>query len=339
MSRRVFVTGGCGVNGSWVVRDLLQRGCEVTSFDLVMDHSLMPDLKGQFESLVGDIRDGALVSRLIHARRPQCIVHLAALVGYPQGRPDPKLVYDVNLGGTLNVLEAAVVGDVPRVVFTSSKSAYGVVTGRHARPLYEPVREDHVGLPPPPSFLSLYGHAKVASEGLGFNYQKSFGIDFFALRFATICAPGKLARHGPMSIHSRLIENAMLGQPTVIPHGGDERDDIVYVHDVAQAIGLATVCGLHGASLFNIGQGKPFGLHDMAAAIKTRYADAVIDIGPGFDFMDVGFGAYNVLDISKAREQLGYEPAYELTDMVRHYAETLERFGIAPLLSPGRASS
>ena len=77
----------------------------------------------------------------------------------------------------------------------------------------------------------------------------------------------------------------------------------------------------------------------MAAAIKTRYADAVIDIGPGFDFMNVGFGAYNVLDISKAREQLGYEPAYELTDMVRHYAETLERFGIAPLLSLGRASS
>ena len=60
MSSRVFVTGGCGVNGSWVVRDLLQRGCEVTSFDLVTDHSLMPDLKGQFESLLVDIRDGAL---------------------------------------------------------------------------------------------------------------------------------------------------------------------------------------------------------------------------------------------------------------------------------------
>lgn len=338
MSYRVFVTGGCGVNGSWVVRNLLERGCEVTSFDLVMDHSLMPDLKGQFESLVGDIRDGALLSRLIHARRPQCIVHLAALVSYPQGRPDPKLVYDVNLGGTLNVLEAAVVGDVPRVVFTSSKSAYGVVTGLHARPLYQPVREDHVGLTPPPSFLSLYGHAKVAAEGLGFNYHNSFGIDFFALRFATICAPGKLARHGPMSIHSRLIENAMLGHPTSIPRGGDERDDIVYVQDVAQAIGLATLCGLHGASVFNIGQGKPFGLHDMASAIKNLYSDAVINIGPGFDFMNVGFGAYNVLDISKAREQLGYRPAYVLTEMVRHYVETLERFGIAPLLSPEETS-
>ena len=176
----VFVTGGCGVNGSWVVRNLLERGYAVTAFDHSSDDSLMPDLRGQYELLVGDIRDGALLSRLVHARKPAAIVHLAALVGYPQGRPDPKLVFDVNLGGTQNVLEAAVVGDVPRVVFTSSKSAYGVVSGAHARPHYHPVPEYHVGTPPPASFLSLYGHAKVAAEGLGFNYQAAFGFDFFA---------------------------------------------------------------------------------------------------------------------------------------------------------------
>lgn len=321
------------MNGSWVVRDLLARGLEVTSFDLVPDDSLMSDLKGQYESLVGDIRDAPLVSRLVHERKPQCIVHLAALVGFPQGRPDPKLVYDVNLGGTVNVLEAAVVGDVPRVVFTSSKSAYGIVTGPHAPPRYEPVREDHVGAPPPPSFLSLYGHAKVASEGLGFNYQKAFGLDFFALRFATICAPGKLARHGPMSIHSRLIENAMLGRPTVLSQGGDERDDVVYVRDVAQAIGLATVTGLRGASVFNVGQGQAFGMHDMAAAIRSRFPQARIDISPGLDFMNLGFSAYSVLDIAKARQQLGYAPAFDLPAMVKDYVDTLERFGIRPTAS------
>ena len=331
MGVRVFVTGAFGVNGSWVVRDLLTRGFDVIAFDQAADDSLMPDLRGSYEAVVGDIRDGALVSRLVHARKPQAIVHLAALVGFPQGRPDPKLVYDVNLGGTMNVLEAALVGDVPRVVFTSSKSAYGVVTGPHARPHYQPVREDHVGVPPPPSFLSLYGHAKVASEGLGFNYHKAFGLDFFALRFATICAPGKLARHGPMSIHSRLIENAMLGAPTVIAQGGDERDDIVYVRDVAQAIGLAVATSIHGASVFNVGQGKAFSLHDMASAIRARYPAADITIGPGYDFMNVGFCAYNVLDISKTRDQLGYAPAYDLEAMVKDYALALERFGISPI--------
>ena len=114
MGARVFVTGGCGVNGSWVVRDLLTRGFEVTAFDQTTDDSLMPDLRGSYEIVVGDIRDGALVSRLVHARKPRAIVHLAALVGFPQGRPDPKLVYDVNLGGTMNVLEAALVGEIGR---------------------------------------------------------------------------------------------------------------------------------------------------------------------------------------------------------------------------------
>jgi UDP-glucose 4-epimerase len=334
MNKRAFVTGGCGVNGSWVVRDLLARGFEVTAFDQAHDDSLMPDLKGHYEFAGGDVRDGALLSRLVHARKPEVLVHLAALVGYPQGRPDPKLVFDVNLGGTLNVLEAAVVNDVPRVVYTSSKSAYGVVTGEYARPVYKPVPEEHVGLPPPPSFLAMYGHAKIASEGLGANYQAAFGIDFFALRFATICAPGKLSRHGPMSIHSRLIENALLGVATTVEHGGDERDDIVYVRDVAQAIGLAAVTPLRGASVYNIGQGRAFGLQDMAAAIRQRCPGADITVGPGYDFMNVGFGAYQVLDISKAERELGYRPAFDLPAMVADYAQVLERFSIRPTATP-----
>ncbi len=330
MSKRAFVTGGCGVSGSWVVRDLLKRGYEVAAFDQAHDATLMPDMKGQYEFVAGDVRDAALVSRLIHARKPEVIVHLAALVGYPQGRPDPKLVYDVNLGGTLNVLEAAVVNDVPRVVYTSSKSAYGVIAGAHGRPGYRPVPEDYVGLPAPPSFLSLYGHAKVASEGLGFNYHQTFGIDFFALRFATICAPGKLSRHGPMSIHSRLIENAMCGVPTTIEQGGDERDDIVYVRDVAQAIGLAVGTPRKGASVYNVGQGRAFSLRDMAAAIQVRFAGARIEIGPGYDFMRVGFPAYGVLDISKIGSELGYASAFDLPAMVADYAAVLDRFAIQP---------
>lgn len=334
MAKCAFVTGGCGVNGSWVVRDLLERGYEVTAFDHARDVSLLPDLEGQYEFVGGDVRDGALVSRLVHARKPDVIVHLAALVGYPQGRPDPKLVYDVNLGGTLNVLEAAVVNDVPRVVYTSSKSAYGVIAGAHGQPGYQPVTEDYVGLPAPPSFLSLYGHAKVASEGLGFNYQKAFGIDFFALRFATICAPGKLSRHGPMSIHSCLIENAMLGVPTILDKGGDERDDIVYVRDVAQAIGLAVVTANRGAAIYNVGQGRGFSLRDMASAIQGRYPAARIEIGPGYDFMNVGFAAYSVLDILKTQRELGYAPQFDLPSMVADYAQVLARFGIQPRAVP-----
>ncbi len=179
----------------------------------------------------------------------------------------------------------------------------------------------------------MYGHAKVAAEGLGFNYRAAFGIDFFALRFATVCAPGKLARHVPIALHSRLIENGMLGLTTSFEQGGDERDDIVYVRDVAQAIGRAVTTPHHGAEIYNAGQGRGFGLQDMAQAIRKKFPGARYDIGPGYDFMKLGYGAYNVLDISKAGKQLGYAPQYDLDSMVVDYVAALERFGITPTAS------
>lgn len=333
MADRIFVTGGCGVNGSWVVRDLVKRGYAVTVFDHNADFSLLRDIQADFEFVSGDIRDGTLVSRLVHERRPAAIAHLAALVGYPGGRPDPRLVIEVNAGGTANVLEAALVGDVPRVVFTSSKGAYGEVGAPYARPEYRPLPEDQVGKPFPPSFLSMYGYAKILSEGLGLNYHAAFGLEFVALRFATICAPGKLARHGPMSIHSRLIENAMLGVATHFAQGGEERDDIVYVKDVAQGIGRALNRRDIKTGVYNIGQGKGFTLHDMAKAIEARLPRARITIGPGYDFMGLGLSGYNVLDISRAQRDLGYQPEFDLPAMVADYVGALEEFGLQPTAS------
>lgn len=328
MAERIFVTGGCGVNGSWVVRDLIQQGYDVTVFDHSADFSLLSDLRSDFEFIAGDIRDGALLSRVVHERRPSAIAHLAALVGYPGGRPDPRHVIEVNAGGTTNVLDAALLGDVPRVVFTSSKGAYGEVGAPYTSPEYRPLPEDQVGRPFPPSFLSMYGYAKVLSEGMGLNYHAAFGLEFVALRFATICAPGKLARHGPMSIHSRLIENAMLKRPTHIAQGGEERDDIVYVKDVAQGVLRALNHREVKAGIYNIGQQKGFTLHEMADAVRSCISDADITIGPGLDFMGLGLNGYNVLDIGKARRELGYEPKFSLPEMVGDYIGTVEKFGL-----------
>lgn len=333
LAGRIFVTGGCGVNGSWVVRELVLRGHDVTVFDHAADFSLLGDLRNDFEFVSGDIRDGTLVTRLVRERRPAAIVHLAALVGYPGGRIDPRLVMEVNAGGTANVLEAALAGGVARVVFTSSKAAYGVLPPPYAGPQYRPVPEDQTGQPFPASFLSMYSHAKIASEGLGLNYHQAFGIEFVALRFATICAPGKLARHGPLAMHSRLIENAMAGAPTKLAQGGEERDDIVYVKDVAQGIVRALAHREIRSGIYNIGQQQGFTLHDMADAIRSFVPSAVIDIGPGLDFMGLGFSVYSVLDITRARRDLGYAPQYDLKTMVEDYCAALGEFGIRPLAS------
>ncbi len=333
MADKIFVTGGCGVNGSWVVRDLVLRGHAVTVFDQVADYSLLGDLRADFEFVSGDIRDGTLVTRLVRERRPAAIAHMAALVSYPGGRIDPRLVMEVNAGGTANVLEAALAGEVPRVVFTSSKAAYGVLPPPYAGPEYRPVPEHQVGQPYPASFLSMYGHAKIASEGLGLNYHQAFGLEFVALRFATICAPGKLARHGPLALYSRLIENAMAGAPTRIAQGGEEHDDIVYVKDVAQGIVHALAHREIASGIYNIGQQRGYTLHDMADAIRSVFPGAVLDIGPGLDFMGLGFSVYGVLDITRARRDLGYAPQYDLKTMVEDYCAALGEFGIRPVAS------
>lgn len=322
---RVMVTGACGVNGVWVVRELLERGHEVVAVDRVPDGAAPPGAGAPYRFEPADVRDTARLARMVREQRYDAIVHLAALVGYPGGCADPKLAFEVNVGGTIAVLEAAVVGDVRRVVFASSKAAYGEVGGAHARPTYAPVAEDHVGRPLPPSFLSVYAASKLASEQLGINYHAAFGVQFAALRFARICAPGKLTtRHGPMSIDSRMIEDAARGVPTLIPRGGDERDDIVYVRDVARSFAHALEADGLGAGVYNIGQGRPFALGDVADAVRRRIPGARIEIGPGHDFLGLGFSVYSVFDIGRARRELGFEPAWDLDAMVGDYLRTIE---------------
>ena len=102
---------------------------------------------------------------------------------------DPRLGVKVGVDGTINVLEVARAKNIKRVVFTSSKAAYGEITGEYAPPTCKPVREDYPRQP-----ADLYGSIKVCCEELGRYYRETYGIEFIALRFVSIYGPGKEAR-------------------------------------------------------------------------------------------------------------------------------------------------
>ena len=140
----------------------------------------------------------------------------------------------VSVDGTTNVLEVARAKNIKRVVFTSSKAAYGEITGEYAPPTCKPVREDYPKRP-----ADLYGSLKVCCEELGRYYRETYGIEFIALRFVSIYGPGKEARHGPLSFYGQLIERRAQRQTWVIPQGGDQLNDAVYVGDVGRAVYLA----------------------------------------------------------------------------------------------------
>lgn len=320
----ILVTGGMGAIGSWVARELVEAGHRPVLYDSRADFTLIPDLVDRVDIVLGDLLDLPSLIRTVLGRKVERILHLAAMMP-PQAQSNPYQGFQVNAQGTVNILEAARIGAVQRVVYTSSKGVYGAISGVHAHPEYRPLTEEHPCRP-----NSVYGATKLMGEHMGFNYARSYGMDFVAVRFGSTYGPGKLARHGIVGTHSRIIEAAMAGQETRIPQGGEQVDDLVYNADTAHAVVLACFAEVLEHRVFNIASGTPSTLADLASAVRKLFPAAVIDIGPGLDYYGGG-GGYSVFDISLARKELGYSPRFSLEAGVAHYVETVHRLGIAPL--------
>jgi UDP-glucose 4-epimerase len=130
-----------------------------------------------------------------------------------------------------------------------------------------------------------------------------------------------------------MIENAMTGKPTRISRGGDERDDVIYVKDYANAVVLACFAQPVKHHIFNIGSGQGYSLHDFANAIKKIYPEAIFEIGPGLDYRNMP-GRYCVMDFSRAKAELGFTPKFSVDDGVRDYVESMRQLDIEPVYRP-----
>jgi len=322
----ILVTGGLGVNGAWVARQLLDEGHRPIVYENRPDTTLVSDIANKLDIVQGDIMDLASLIRVVKEYKIKLITHLAALMP-GAARANPLLGFQINALGTVNILEAARIMEIERVVFTSSKGAYAPIIGEYGYPTYKPIDENYPTYPR--GFVTVYGAAKIASELMGINYSDDYGLQFIALRFATIYGVGKSVRHGSIAIHSMMIENAMAGRPTVIAVGGDEKDDMLYVKDCANAIVLACFAKNVKSHIFNIGSGKGYTLHDLASSIKKVYPQAIFDIKPGLDYMK-GPGAYCVMNFARAREELGYTPKFTLDEGVADYISSMKKFKIKP---------
>ena len=319
---RILVTGGLGVNGCWVTRDLLAMGHEPVVFDNRPDFTLLRDVSDEFAFIEGDITSLEQLDRACREHRIERICHLAAV--YPDtADADPLLGFSVNALATVYVLEAAKRNGIDRVSFTSSIGALSRMTPEHLEPQMVPVDEDFPAYPT----SSVYGAAKTASELMGIQYKRLFGIDFAAMRFAAIYGLGKGAeRHGSHNmIWGELIRSAIAGRPIVIPQGGDQRLDLTYARDVAQSVVKACTVDSFEGHVFHIGSGRTYTLNDFADAIRAVIPGAQVDIRPGLDPRGMGPLAYYALDITRARRELGYEPQYPPEAAIRDWLEWTER--------------
>jgi UDP-glucuronate 4-epimerase len=311
-SRRILVTGAAGFIGSHTSETLLRRGDTVVGLDNLNDYydparklrnleevqrsATRPD---QFEFIKGDIRDRALVRKLVGSGF-DAIVHLAAMAGVRVSVEDPWLYYDVNLTGTLNLLDAAREAGRPNFVFASTSSAYGATT---AVPFVE---TDPCDRP-----LAPYPASKRSAELLGFSYHHLHRLDFTALRFFTVYGP----RGRPDMMAYKVFDTMRLGHEVPLYNGGQMHRDWTYVGDIAAGIVAATERRL-GYEAINLGRGEPVLLADFVHSLEQLAGKKARLVSAPMMDADV---AYTYADISKARRLLGYAPEVSVEAGVRSF--------------------
>jgi UDP-glucuronate 4-epimerase len=308
-NKRVLVTGGAGFIGSHTAEALLARGDQVVVldnfnayYDPARKRRNIEELRqagGAFELVEGDLRDRALIAELVTTGF-DAIVHLAAMAGVRASVEDPWLYYDVNLTGTLNLLEAARSSGKPNFVFAGTSSAYGKT---QVIPFIETDPSDRP--------LAPYPASKRAAELLGHSYHHLHGLDFTALRFFTVYGP----RGRPDMMAYRVLDSVRLGQQIPLYNGGQMHRDWTYVSDIVSGI-LRAADRRVGYEIINLGRGEPILLADFVQSIeKLAGKPANLVSAPMMD-ADV---AYTFADIEKARRLLGYEPTVGVAEGVQRF--------------------
>lgn len=312
MSQTVLVTGAAGFIGSHTAQQLLQRGDVVVGLDNVnscydparkrsnvkevMDVSA-PD---QFHFVEGDIRDRHLLARLFSQYEFQAVAHLAAMTGVRASVEHPALYYDVNLNGTLALLNAARDHHLGNFVLASSSSAYG----RTERIPF--VETDPCDRP-----LAPYAASKRAAELLAYSYHHLYGQNCLVLRFFTVYGP----RGRPDMMAYRVADHIFSGLEVPVFNQGQMHRDWTYVDDIVAGI-LAALDRPLGYEIINLGRGEPVLLADFIHLIeKMTGCSAHLVPAP----MHEADSVYTYADITKARTVLGYEPVVSVQEGVARF--------------------
>ena len=308
---RAIVTGGAGFIGSNLVDALLDRGDEVTVVD---------DLStGRLENLdtarrrgIGfheaDITDAERLRAIFSGSRPDIVFHLAAQIDVRKSIEDPAWDAGINVGGSINVLEAARRAGVARVVNTSTGGAiYGEVD---TIPTPETV---------PPRPMAAYGTSKLCAETYCHWYERLYGLSAVTLRYGNVYGPRQdpLGEAGVIAIFCGRL---MSGQRPTIYGDGRQTRDYVYVADIVAA-NLAAASHPEAHGVYNVGTGRECSVLGVLAALRKAAGLGDDELQPEFAPSRLGELQRSALDVRRARAELGFTAESSLQDGM---ARTLE---------------
>jgi UDP-glucose 4-epimerase len=313
---KVLITGGMGFIGSMVSRRFVEEGHRPVLMARHLDQTLIASVLDKVDIELGDISDLATISSVIERHHITHVVHMAAFVGAVSAK-NPVLSVQVNVLGTVNVLEAARLGNVRRVIFTSAKGIYGPFHRPYGDPDYRPLDEDH-----PKNPVRIYDSAKLMGEHMGQYYHRTYGLEFAAIRFSSTYGPGKTTRHGQKAVVSRIIEGALQGESVDIDQDGEDKNDFIYTKDAAYGVFLACTAPKLTYQAYNIGTGAGMTLNHFAEEIRGLVPSAQITISS----RSKKYNDQNcIYDISRARQDLGYAPQFTLEEAVADYVKELSK--------------
>ena len=303
-----MITGGAGFVGSNLAEVLVEKGHEVVVLDnfFLGSEKNLEKVKKDVTIVKGDVRNKELVMKV--SKKMDFIFHEAAASSSPMFRDNLAETMEININGTINVLEAARQNSVKRVVYASTSSLYG------SNPA--PLKEDMALRP-----VNFYASSKLMKEHLAGLFGVEFGVETVGLRFGSVYGPHEESKGIYANLVSQFLWAIKKGEKPVVYGNGRQKRDFIYVKDICQAHILAAAAKKKMlGEIFNVATGKTTTFNEM---ISTLSAVTGIKTKTKFVRNPVKNYIYDQgLDITKITSVLGYKPEYTLKEGVEKLADS-----------------
>ncbi|RCK76503.1 MAG: dTDP-glucose 4,6-dehydratase [Ignavibacteriae bacterium] len=309
----ILITGGAGFIGSSLTDKLLKQKNYIVCIDN-LDDFYSPEIKlkninsflndRNYVFIQGDIREENILNNIFKNYSIDVVIHLAAKAGVLPSLKTPQIYYDVNVLGTLKLLEAMKLFNVKKLIFASSSSVYG---NSKKIPFSE---EDNVDFP-----ISPYGASKKACESLCYTYHYLYNFDIFCLRYFSVYGP----KQRPEMVISKFARSIILNVPIPVYGNGNSRRDYTYIDDIVEGT-ISAIKYLKGFEIINLGESKNYDLNTVIELLE-KYIDkkAIINYLPE----QPGDIKTTFADISKARKLINYNPSTDLETGIKKFVEWL----------------
>jgi len=305
---RTLITGGAGFLGTALANRLVAEGQTV----LVLDDLTAGDPRRLAPEVLltrGDVKDVPKLWTLLQG--VDCVYHLAARVRVPESIHYPREYNDVNVGGTVALMEAMRDTGVRRVVFASSGALYG-------EQAHQPVSEQQ-----PPFPNSPYGVSKIAAEYYASTLGTLYNIETVSLRIFNAYGPGQELPPSYPPVIPQLLKQAQTGGSLVILGNGTQTRDFVYVDDVVEALVSAATATDVNRAVINVGSGEELSINELASRVARVTGQRVNIL---HNRTQSGGVSRLVADVRLARQLLGWSPRIGLDEGLRLTLERDPRF-------------